>query len=161
MSIQSTKKRHSLLAIAGVVAWLSIAPALAQTSNFEGLTLSTFPPANATVEGRTVGTFALSNIADTDSTGALCLGYAATNPDHILVLQNDFPSLTITVNSGQDTTLLIQGPDDNTVYCGQDISRRNLDAQVARTGVKAGTYRVWVGSHTQGQRFNYTLSVTE
>ncbi|NER83233.1 MAG: hypothetical protein F6K42_27510, partial [Leptolyngbya sp. SIO1D8] len=60
-----------------------------------------------------------------------------------------------------DTTLLIQGPNDNTVHCGQDISRRDLDAEITYQGLTAGTYRVWVGAHDQGGRFDYTLTVTE
>jgi hypothetical protein len=82
-------------------------------------------------------------------------------PDHILTLQSDFPSLTITVDSGEDTTLLVQGPNDNSIRCGQDISRSNLDAQVVDSNWQAGTYRIWVGAHEQGQRFSYSLTVQE
>jgi hypothetical protein len=78
-----------------------------------------------------------------------------------MVLQQDFASLTLQVNSGSnDTNLLIQGPDDGTVRCGEDTDRRNPDARIQAQNWSAGTYRIWVGAHDQGQRYNYTLSVS-
>jgi len=124
MMTQLTKMlRHSWMAVSGLALLVSFAPASAQTANADGITLSAYPPAAASVDGRIVGSFSLSNIASSDQNGNLCAGFADTNPSHILTLENDFPSLTITVNSGEDTTLLIQGPDDNSIHCGQDISR--------------------------------------
>ncbi|MEL6382354.1 MAG: hypothetical protein AAFQ89_07760 [Cyanobacteria bacterium J06626_18] len=153
--------RRPLPLLGSLAVLLSVAPVVAQSAHFEGITLSAYPPTSSSVEGRTVGSYALSNIADSGAGGGLCTGFADTTPDHILTLENDFPSLTVTIDSGQDTTLLIQGPNDNTVRCGQDISRSNLDAQVSGSNWAAGAYRVWVGSHDQGQRFDYTLTVTE
>jgi hypothetical protein len=151
----------SLVYLGSLAILASWKPALAQTANFEGITLATYPPTAASVEGRIVGSFSLSAIANTDINGNLCAGFADTKPDHILTLTNDFPTLTITVDSGQDTTLLIQGPNDNTIRCGQDISRSDLDAQVVDQNWQAGTYRIWVGAHNQGQRFPYVLTVQE
>jgi len=199
MMTQLTKMlRHSWMAVSGLALLVSFAPASAHTANADGITLSAYPPAAASVDGRIVGSFSLSNIASSDQTanadgitlsayppaaasvdgrivgsfslsniassdqnGNLCAGFADTNPSHILTLENDFPSLTITVNSGEDTTLLIQGPDDNSIHCGQDISRSNLDAQIVDGNWRAGTYRIWVGAHEQGQRFSYSLTVEE
>lgn len=156
-----TMLRRPLSILGGVAVLLGASSAFAQSANFEGITLSAYPPVGATVEGSIVGSFSLSNIANSDNQGNLCAGFADTNPDHILTLESDFPSLTVTVDSGADTTLLIQGPNDNTVRCGQDISRSNLDARVSGDGWQAGTYRIWVGSHDQGQRLDYTLTVQE
>jgi hypothetical protein len=162
MMTQLTSLLRRPLLMAGSVAMLAGAtPVLAQSANFEGITLSAYPPAGASVEGRTVGAYALSNIASSDVDGILCTGFADTNPDHILTLENDFPDLTLTVDSGEDTTLLVQGPNDNTVRCGQDVSRTNLDAEVTGENWPAGTYRIWVGAHDQGDRFSYTLTVQE
>ena len=153
--------RRPLPLLGSLALLVSVSPVLAQSAHFEGITLSAYPPTSTSVDGRTVGSYALSNIADSGKNGSLCTGFADTTPDHILTLESDFPSLTVTVDSGEDTTLLIQGPNDNTVRCGQDISRRNLDARVTDNNWSAGAYRVWVGSHDQGQRFNYTLTVSE
>ncbi len=157
MTQQISWKPSGLLTFGSLALFTAFAPALAQSANFEGISLTTYPPSRTTVEGRTVGSFSLSNIANNDANGNLCAGFADTKPDHILTLADDFPTLTLTVHSGQDTTLLVQGPDDNTVRCGQDVSRSNLDAQVTDSNWRAGTYRVWVGAHNQGQRFSYTL----
>lgn len=147
--------------LSGCTLFALAAPVLAQTANSDPITLSAYPPGMANVAGRIVGSYSLSNIASTDQFGNLCAGFADTNPDHILTLESDFPSLTVTVDSGQDTTLLIQGPDDNSIRCGQDISRSNVDAQVVGNNWRAGTYRIWVGAHNQGQRFSYSLIVEE
>ena len=156
-----TRLRRSLLDLGSLTVHFSTTTALAQTANFDGITLSAYPPAGASVDGRIVGSFSLANIANTYADGNLCAGFADANPDHILTLESDFPSLTIAVDSGKDTTLLIQGPNDNTIHCGQDISRSNLDARVTGENWQAGTYRIWVGAHEQGQRFSYTLTVAE
>lgn len=162
MITQLTTMLHRPLAVVSSLAVLvSVVPAAAQTANAEPITLSAYPPATASVSGRIVGSYSLSNIASSDRFGNLCAGFADTNPDHILTLESDFPSLTITVDSGEDTTLLIQGPDDNSIYCGQDISRSNLDAQIVGDNWRAGTYRIWVGAHNQGQRFDYSLTVED
>lgn len=162
MITQLKKMLHyPLAALSGLAMVVSLPPAVAQTANAEPITLSAYPPTAASVSGSIVGAYSLSNIANSDRVGNLCAGFADTNPDHILTLQSDFPSLTITVDSGEDTTLLIQGPDDNSIYCGQDISRSDLDAQVTGDNWRAGTYRIWVGSHNQGQRFDYSLTVRE
>lgn len=150
-----------MAALSGLALLVSISPVLAQTANSESITLAAYPPATASVSGSIVGSFSLANIAGSDQQGNLCAGFADANPDHILTLQSDFPTLTITVNSGKDTTLLVQGPDDNSIHCGQDISRSNLDAQIADNNWRAGTYRIWVGAHEQGQRFSYSLTVQE
>lgn len=164
MNLRSHARWRHTLALGGLIAVVGVAPVLAQTANFESLVLSTFPAQGESVDGRTAGSYALSNIAGgngQDQDGNLCTGYGDVNPDHILILENDFSSLTLTVDSGEDTTLLIQGPDDNTIRCGQDISRSNPDAEISDDNWSAGTYRVWVGTHNQGERFGYTLTADE
>ena len=141
----------------GVIAAL---PALAQEANFESFTLSEAVP-SASASGFTNGITALSNIAGRDRSGSICSGFADTNPDHIMVLQQDLASLTLQVNSGgNDTSLLVQGPNDATVRCGEDTDRRNIDARIQDQNWAAGTYRIWVGSHNQGQGYSYSLDVT-
>lgn len=111
--------------------------------------------------GETVGSYSLSNIASRDSNGEFCLGYADHTPDHVLTLEQDFSQLTIAVDSGgEDTTLLIQGPNNNTVRCNDNASRRDRDAEIQDTFVK-GTYRLWVGSFESEGRHRYNLTITE
>ncbi len=111
--------------------------------------------------GETVGSYSLSNIASRDRNGEFCLGYADRTPDHVLTLEQDFTDLTIAVDSGgEDTTLLIQGPNNNTVRCNDNASRRNRDPEIQDTFAK-GTYRLWVGSFEPEGRLRYDLTVTE
>lgn len=146
--------------LAGLVGVIGLGPALAQSANFATLVLSQ-NSASASADGFTAGFFAMSNIASRDRHGNVCVGFADTNPDHILTLEQDFSNLTIQVNSGgNDTTLLIQGPNEGTVRCGEDTTRTNPDARVADDNWSAGTYRIWVGAHHQGQRYNYSVNVT-
>ncbi|HSM82300.1 MAG TPA: hypothetical protein VLS96_11465 [Nodosilinea sp.] len=158
-------RQHCGWGTGAVLAGLAVAlvggvPAVAQEANFGAFTLSEGSPATS-VNGFTTGIFALSNIAGRDRSGTVCVGFADDTPDHIMVLQKDFATLTLQVNSGgNDTSLLIQGPDGGTVRCGEDTDRRNPDARVQDQNWAPGTYRIWVGSHSQGQRYNYSLSVS-
>jgi hypothetical protein len=61
---------------------------------------------------------------------------------------------------GQDTTLVIRGPNDQTIRCGDDTGSKK-DASVKDSNWAAGTYRIWVGSIESGQRVDYSLSVRE
>ncbi|MFQ4139330.1 hypothetical protein PGN35_023740 [Nodosilinea sp. PGN35] len=156
MAINNRRWGAGLLAGLGM-GLLTTLPALAQQANFESFTLSGAGSA-ASVSGFTNGISALSNIAGRDRSGTICAGFADVAPDHIMVLQQDFAALTLQVNSGgNDTTLLVQGP-DGTVRCGDDTDRRNPDARVQDQSWSAGTYSIWVGSHQQGQRYNYSLT---
>ena len=161
MAAQSHFQPHPrAIALGLLLGLMGALPALAQEANFDSFSLTGDGP-TASVRGFTNGIFALSNVAGRDRRGAVCTGFADSNPDHIMVLQQDFAALTLQVNSGgNDTSLLIQGPNDSTVRCGEDTGRRNPDAQVQDQGWSAGTYRIWVGSHNQGQRYNYSLTVT-
>ncbi|MEM1255419.1 MAG: hypothetical protein AAGI69_23525 [Cyanobacteria bacterium P01_H01_bin.21] len=111
--------------------------------------------------GETVGSYGLANIANRDTSGEFCLGYADRAPDHVLTLEEDFTDLTIAVNSGgADTTLLIQGPNNSTIRCNDSASRQNRDAKIQDT-FSQGTYKLWVGSFEQEGRHRYTLRISE
>ncbi|HLO47549.1 MAG TPA: hypothetical protein VK211_03890 [Kamptonema sp.] len=146
---------------AAIAAAISI-PVFAETANFGTLTLSHgFQPPTGVLRGSTGGSYSLSAIANFDRSKNKCLGFAAPTPDHILVLQQDFSRLTISINTGgKDTTLLVSGPDSSNVHCGDDTGQ-SKDASIVDSGWKAGTYRIWVGTMESGAKYNYTLSVQE
>ncbi|PMB41369.1 hypothetical protein CEN40_20300 [Fischerella thermalis CCMEE 5205] len=143
---------------------LSISPVLvsANTSNFGKITLSpNFEAAEGTVTGYTGGSYSLSAISNRDRHKNACTGFADPTPDHILILKKNFPRLKIIVNSGgYDTTLLIQGPDNNTIRCGDDTGN-SKDASIDDKDWKAGTYKIWVATFNSQVKKNYTLSVEE
>lgn len=147
--------------IALVAALISATPVLSQrAANFGTLTLSTGFQAKR-VAGTTGGSYSLSSIANRDRNKNPCIGFGDTNPDHIMVLKKDFPSLNVLVNTrGKDTTLVIRGPNPQTIRCGDDTGA-SKDASVKDSNWQAGTYEIWVGSLEAGQRLNYTLTVQE
>jgi hypothetical protein len=138
---------------------LSATPVIAQEANFGQLTLASgFDKTTAVVSGHTGGTYSLSSIANADRYSRPCIGYGDPNPDHILMLENDFPKLLLQIDSGgQDTTIVVRGPDKNTVRCNFG-SNDSQDARLEDTDWKAGRYEIWVGSMQSGQRLNYRLS---
>jgi hypothetical protein len=146
--------------LAAIVAMIAT-PVTAQTANFATLTLLPgFEPGQGTATGYTGGSYSLSAMSNRDRDKKACIGFGDPKPDHILVLEKDFEQLKILVNSGYDTTLFIQGPDDETIRCGDDTGI-NKDASVTGTKWKRGRYRVWVGTFHPGVKHNYTLTVEQ
>lgn len=153
----STTFKSTVLKLTGLALPLVLAAA-AQASSDVRLSLGF---TSMQTNGETVGSYGLSNIASRDSGGDFCLGYADRSPDHIVTLEQDFSQLTIAVDSsGADTTLLIQGPNNNTVRCNDNASRQNRDAKI-QDAFTQGTYQVWVGSFESGGRHRYSLKITE
>jgi len=148
--------------ILAVLSAITTTPVMAETSNFAKLSLAPgFSPAQGTVEGYTGGSYSLSAISNRDRDRNACIGFADPKPDHVMVLEKDFSQLSIRVNSGgKDTTLLIQGPDDGSIRCGDDTGKRK-DASIQGSDWKAGTYKIWVGTFNSGDKGNYTLRVQQ
>lgn len=132
---------------------------MAGGANFERLSLASgFDRAAAIVMGHTGGSYSLSSIANTDRRNQPCIGYGDPNPDHIIVLSNNFPQLTLQVdNGGKAATIVVRGPDRSTVRCG--ISNSNVS--IADSNWQAGQYEVWIGSMEPNQRWNYRLSAQQ
>ncbi|MDZ8051915.1 MAG: hypothetical protein RMX68_012190 [Aulosira sp. ZfuVER01] len=145
-----------------IVTAIMAQPVIAQTANFGTLKLSTgFTPAQGIIEGYTGGSYPLSAISNRDRDKKACIGFADPKPDHILVLEKDFARLKLLVNSGgKDTTLLIKGPDEKTIRCGDDTGK-SKDASIDDQNFKHGTYEVWVGTFNSGVKHNYTLTVEQ
>ncbi|MCW5314028.1 hypothetical protein GTQ43_09500 [Nostoc sp. KVJ3] len=145
-----------------ILATIAASPVIAQTANFGTFNLSAnFNPAQGTVQGFTGGSYSLSAISNRDRDQKTCIGFADPKPDHIMVLEKDFSQLTIQVDSSNnDTTLLIQGPDEKTIRCGDDTGK-SKDASVSDRNWKSGTYRIWVGTFNPGVKRDYTLTVEQ
>lgn len=142
----------------GIFAALSAAPAVAQSANFGNLTLGS-ENTSGIVTGSTGGSTSLPAIvSNRDRNGNKCLGFGDPKPDHVLVLQQPFSRLKLSVNSGgSDTTIVISGP-NNLVRCGDD-SDSGKDASLEDADWEAGTYQIWVGSIESRARRNYRLTV--
>jgi hypothetical protein len=148
-----------LLAIVSV---LIAAPVFANSANFGKISLSPgFEPGKALSTGYTGGSYSLSAISNRDAEKNPCIGFADPNPDHILVLEQNFASLKILINTGgSDTTLLVQGPNDGSILCGDDTGS-SKDASVENSNWKAGVYKIWVGTFNPGVKKNYSLSIQQ
>ncbi|MEM6753412.1 MAG: hypothetical protein AAF630_10625 [Cyanobacteria bacterium P01_C01_bin.38] len=149
------------LSLVGLFTVITSNPVTANNSIFGKISLS--PNSDAVtkiVTGYTGGSYSLSAVSKRDRNRNLCIGFADPKPDHILVLEKDFPKLNIKVNSGgYDTTLLIVGP-DKTVRCGDDTGR-SKDASINDSNWKAGKYKIWVGSFKARVRKTYKLSLRD
>lgn len=143
------------LSLIPIVAGLSVLPAIAQ-DNAESITLS---GGTAQVRGVTAGDYSLTSLAGRDRRRRLCLGYGSADPNHTLVLSKPARRLQVAVESGGDTTLLIQGPQG--IDCNDNPGRNQLDAAIDYADWPEGTYRIWVGSFSRSDRLNYTLRISE
>ena len=149
-------KHGSLLVLS--LALISV-PAIAESANFGEFTLGSSPQNKSimAVTGRTDGSYDLSSIAKTDKAGNPCIGYASVNPDHVMILEENVSQLKLEVDSnGQDTTLVISGP-DNFIHC--DFGTNDTpDAAIKDLNLPSGKYKIWVGSIEPEQNWDYRLS---
>ncbi|OUC14884.1 MAG: hypothetical protein B0A82_10780 [Alkalinema sp. CACIAM 70d] len=151
--------RVALGAACGAIALLPLGsqPSLAQSSNFGNFEL-TSGSQSVSVKGSTGGTTSLPAItSDVDRDRNKCLGFGDPKPDHMMTLKQGFSQLTLKVESGKDTTLIVVGPGGVT-RCGDDTGNKK-DASITDSDWAAGTYQIWVGSMEPGMRSNYRLSV--
>ena len=151
-----TKITTKLIPIPIAIALVAL-PALAGGANFPKLIIASRSGRRTfTVTGFTTGSFSLSTIASKDKNGKPCVGYASSNPDHIMELPENFSRLKLVVDSGgRDSTLMVRGPNSSTIRCNFGSSTHK-DAAIVDSWPK-GKYEVWVGSLDK-KRFNYRLS---
>jgi hypothetical protein len=135
-----------------------ITPAtIAEDANFGTLSLNP-KTRTTTVDGSTGGTTSLAAVTtNLDQDENQCFGYGDPQPDHILELDQSAREISLIVNSrGQDTTLIIQAPDES-FRCGDDLNGK--DAGIEGKDWKPGKYRIWVGTVHSGKRHSYKLTV--
>lgn len=140
------------IALASFAAIVITAPARAQRAISPG-----FSPNPIVLRGTGGGTVPAASVAGaaTTATGD-CTGYVEGNPDQTLVLGAFFNSLSLKVQSPEDTSVVIKGPGG--VWCNDDDEDKNPGI----TGQwLAGTYRIWVGSYAKDRRPSYTLRLRE
>lgn len=112
----------------------------------------------AEANGTTAGTQSLADMAGRDRRRKVCLGYAAAEPDHTLILTEPQPRLRIAISSeNEDTTLLVLGP--RGIDCNDNHTRDSRDAAVTARNWPVGEYQIWVGSFKQGDRISYQLRI--
>ncbi|MDX2231232.1 MAG: hypothetical protein NW220_16465 [Leptolyngbyaceae cyanobacterium bins.349] len=156
--IQACKPLQQTMTLVFLGAIALVPPvAIAQESNFGQLALNPNNPSGR-LRGTTGGTASLPAIvSNRDRHDQQCLGFADPKPDHLLILEKPFTTLTLQVRSTTDTTLVVQGP-DGIVRCGDDAGT-DKNATIQDIDWSAGKYKVWVGTATPGMQRDYTLTV--
>lgn len=138
---------------------LTIAPAQSQSS--QNLTIVTigprFSPNPLEVQGVAGGSTPVKAIVSLAKTPTgECVGNASTKPNHTVELTDFFESLSLVVQSADDTALTIQGPGG--IWCNDDYKGKN-------PGVGGewlpGTYKIWVSSYAKDRAPAYVLRITE
>lgn len=148
--------------VLAILAVVTATPVIAETPNFGRFSLAPgFEPAEGIISGYTGGSYSLSAISNRDRDKKACIGFADPKPDYTMVLEKDFEQLTILVNTGNtDTTLLVKGPDNDTIRCGDDTGR-SKDASISDRNWKKGIYQIWVGTFNPNVNRKYTLTVEQ
>lgn len=91
--------------------------------------------------------------------GSACLGTIANRPDVTLNYAAGGYNLTFFVESGSDTTLVVNDAQGRW-YCDDD-SFGNLNPQVTIANPPSGKYDIWIGSYSRGSRIPATLGISE
>jgi hypothetical protein len=90
-----------------------------------------------------------------------CPGYVARQPDHIMVLTDDFDYLRLFVDSGgEDTTLVLHQPSTGDTFCDDD-GYGNRQPQIVMDYITEGEWHIYVGSFWPDELHPYALHVTE
>lgn len=106
------------------------------------------------VEGTAGGTVRATRHGITDY--GVCTGWIGSNADHVVTISSAISSMTISVRSPSDTTLVILGPNGEK-RCVDDGNGPNPELQGAWP---AGTYQIFVGSYAENETASYRLTLT-
>ena len=149
------------------IAWLAIAPAFllaiaplhAQSpQSLDVVTIGPrFSPNPLEVKGFAGGDMPVKDLVGRAKTPTgECVGYASGKPNSTIELTDFFESLSLIVQSDEDTALAIQGPGG--LWCNDDYQGKN-------PGVSGqwlpGTYKIWVSSYAKNRAPAYVLRITE
>lgn len=93
------------------------------------------------------------------SLGGSCVGYIANAPDVRLNFSAGSLPLIISVNSGADTTLVINAP-DGSWYCNDD-GGNGLNPSIRWNSPMFGQYDIWIGTYASAANANAQLHISE
>lgn len=120
------------------------------------LTLSPqFSPNPMQLQGTGGGSQAIQSlIGRSESPIGPCTGYANKAPNHTITLRAFFNSLRVTVESAEDTALVIQGPGGT--WCNDDTKGKNPEISGQWL---PGKYDIWVTTYAKDKTASYTLKL--
>ena len=113
-----------------------------------------FSPDPYTVSLRSGGSIDVSS-----RIGGSCRGYVANAPDFRLQFSPGSLPLILSVASGSDTTLVVNGPDGRW-YCDDD-GGNGLNPSLRFGSPMSGQYDIWVGTYGGSSLQSATLNISE
>ena len=101
------------------------------------------------------------NIDASQTVDSSCRGYITSAPDvRLNYYAGSYLPLIISVNSGVDTTLVINGPDGRW-YCDDDGGDYGLNPSVRWNSPQSGQYDIWVGTYGSASTAPASLHISE
>lgn len=151
--------RGAIAAAAMLATSVTMVPAMAQdfnaAPNYGTVNLrSGFTPDPRIVAVRAGGSLDASGISNS------CRGYISNAPDLRLNYSAGNYPLIISVASGADTTLVVNGP-DGSWYCDDDGGVDGLNPSLRFNDPQGGRYEIWVGTYRSGSLENARLHISE
>lgn len=90
--------------------------------------------------------------------GDNCLGYAASDPDFLIELTDEFKRITFLIASAADTTLIMNLPNGSWA-CNDDTN--GLNPALVLHNAPPGPYRLWIGSYAAETYDESVLYISE
>ncbi len=145
--------KRGLVAIAGVATTLNGWAYIAQSQPASVNLSPQFSPVE--LRGNTGGSTPVNEITGRAATPTgPCTGFVSSVPSHTIVLKGFTESLSILVESSEDTAIAIRG--SGGVWCNDDFVGKNPGV----TGQwLAGKYEVWVSSYAKNRTAPYVLRI--
>ena len=97
---------------------------------------------------------------DASTIDSSCAGYITAAPDVRVVYSAGSLPLIISVASGSDTTLIVNGPDGRW-YCDDDGGVNGLNPSVRFNHPASGRYEIWVGTYGRAALQDARLNISE
>lgn len=97
---------------------------------------------------------------DAQGIGGECVGFIANAPDVRLIYSSGNYPLYVSVQSGVDTTLVINAPDGNW-YCNDDGGNIGTNPSIQITNPQSGRYEIWVGTYGEAALAPAQLQISE
>jgi len=89
----------------------------------------------------------------------LCRGYVAGKPNHVLELTQALPQLRLSVDSVDDTSLIVFDRKNNQLHCNDDTNGAN--PEVVIDNAPASIFEIFVGNFQEGLQTPYKLEISK
>jgi hypothetical protein len=89
-----------------------------------------------------------------------CAGWVSSAPDFELHFTPGSLPLILSASSRSDTTILVNDPNGNW-HCNDDGGNSGLNPALTFHNPAGGTYDIWIGSYSQGENAQASLSISE